>query len=68
MPVTREAKYLSGIDIGKTVSMGDDDSAELIEVEHDKRGCWILTKGPDGRAWSTRLAPTDAVTIAGKES
>lgn len=68
MPVTREARYLSGVDIGKTISMGDDDSTELVEVEHDKRGCWILTTGPDGRLWNTRLEANTPVTITGKPS
>lgn len=75
MPVTREARYLSGVDIGKTVEVTElakfgnsqQQTGELISVRHynDSTDVLITTsRGPT----AIQIDPTDTVTITGKAS
>lgn len=73
MPVTREARYLSGVDLGKTVEgtnvYGRAFAIKVRIIEHGKHSVELW--GPlndEGRSHRHVLDPTNAVTITGKPS
>lgn len=78
MPVTREAKHLSGADIGKHVRLmvpggkhtGPWELAgELLSLGHWHQGeVTITVLREDGPAMGSKIPPETPVTITGKES
>lgn len=76
MPVTREARYLSGVDIGKTVHITNQSTGGTwhegtpVSVKHYEESVDLLIrKDTNSRLKELVLiSPTDAVTITGKES
>ncbi|ASN39011.1 hypothetical protein CGQ24_08270 [Arthrobacter sp. 7749] len=63
MPITREARYLSGADLGKTFIVAPDQERTIQEINHYKQGCWILSSTEDGRRWKNHYEPTATATI-----
>jgi hypothetical protein len=57
-----EARRLSGVDIGRTVTVDDETTGVLIGVKHKNHVSTVLVIGADF-ADSHDLAPTDLVTI-----
>ena len=68
MPVTREARYLSGADIGKTITAALGHERTIQSVDHDQHGCWVRSSTKDGRRWKNHFTPNELVTITGKTS
>lgn len=69
MPAQIEARRLSGVDIGKTVTVpAEDEPVEIIEADHSKYSVFVLYRDRSGRAWTAHLAPSDLVTITGMPS
>lgn len=76
MPVTREARYLSGVDLGKTVHIADQNTGgtwhegRLVSVKHYDESVDLLIRkdANTGLLDAVLLSPTDTITITGKES
>ncbi|WP_146755163.1 hypothetical protein [Arthrobacter sp. AQ5-05] len=75
MPVTREARYLSGVDLGKQVHIADQNTGGtwhegiLVSVKHyDESVDLLIRESETGPLDAVLLSPTDAVTITGKAS
>lgn len=75
MPVTREARYLSGVDLGKTVVgtdvYGDAFQTKIRLIEHGPGNVQVW--GPKRKSGANLrprfiLDPADIVTITGKPS
>lgn len=71
--VIREARYLSGNDLGKTVGIAVPytyirNRGELVEVAHYRTTTMICIKNTDsGRTWTYELNGHMPVAITGKE-
>lgn len=76
MPVTREARYLSGNDIGKNVHIANQSTGgtwhegSLVSVKHYDESVDLLIRkdANNGLLDVVLLSPTDTVTITGKPS
>lgn len=75
MPVTREARYLSGVDLGKTVTVHHVKSGRiwregaLTRVEHRQTEDGpMVVADLAGAPYTISLQPSSPVTITGKAS
>lgn len=69
MPVQIEARRLSGVDLGKTVTVpSEDEPVTILEVDHSRLSTVIVYRDKSDRVWTTQLAPTDTLTITGMPS
>ena len=69
MPIQIEARRLSGVDIGKTVTVpSEDEPVTIVEVDHSRLSTFVVYRDRSGDLWTAHLAPTDTLTITGQPS
>lgn len=63
----REARTLSGCDVGREVSVAGDQWYPIIRIEHHERGVMIAVDHSDLRHYTLHRKATDLVTIRGRD-
>lgn len=69
MPITTQARYLDGSDIGKSFTcQGIEGPRQILRIHHYKTRVEVHCQHPAGRFVDVLLNPTDSITITGQES
>ena len=64
-----EARTLSGLDIGKTITVPtENEPVVILEVDHSHHATFVLYRDKAGNRWTAHLEPTALVSVTGSPS